>query len=811
MRIATKLIVGAGVSLLALATPAYAQAPADEGAAAANSEIIVSARRRDESIQDVPAVVQAVSGSELERLELRKFEDLAAVVPGLTLETSLGGISSKAALRGVDFDGRAAGSFTSVETYRNDAVIPGAGIFQAIFDVDQIEVLRGPQGTLKGRASPSGSITVRTRKPDMDEFGGVISGTVAERHRWNINGAVNLPIIADKLAVRVAGFTGKNRGNLVRGLNLVTRAVDDDIFDKTEAVRASVRADPFDGVLLLDFNYEHVSRKGRSYNQVESYNLVVPSGGASPVTIRSDDYLGVGGLADSSEQSLDIFNWQAQLNLFGQSLIYLGQDFKINTLSIAPQDTAGVVTNPVFNGLAFANDTRSGQTNTVHEVRLQNQDRLFGMFDYVLGFLSVKAGSPTTLPTFVSRVAPSAAGTPFVDLNLLQALPIIRYRDAKEESFYGNLTAHLGDRTEISGGLRRISLKQNSGLIVAGSPIAAATDCRGVPSVAGCLPTTKATIYSASIKHKFTDDIMAYFSYGSSYRPGNVVIATAFQGIGPFLGQFVRPPDEKSESFEIGVKTSWLDDTLRFNLTGFHQKFENFVVRPGSPVLALANVYTPASTKAITSFDGLVVAADAKIKGIEAELSWVPSKNFNLSAVLAYTHGKVDNTRFPCVDINDDNVPDTVAPTAEQLYAEVGTDQVDTCSGSTSPAAAPNWSGSVVAEYNREVAHGIDAFVRGLVNFKGFNEGVGFNPLDSVKSHALFDLFLGVRDPEGAWNVTLYGKNIFNTHRVLTRSDAPLASTFRLSGAFSGTNYLRVTSTQPREFGVTARFALGSR
>ena len=156
-------------------------------------------------------MVQAVSGDQLNKLELRSFEQVSAVVPGLNLEATLGGVATKATLRGVDFDARASGAATTVEFYRNDASISGAGLFQALYDVGQIEVLRGPQGTLKGRASPSGSITVHTRKPDLTEVGGYLNGTIAEHNRWNFDGALNLPVIADMLGRSPRGLCRRKR------------------------------------------------------------------------------------------------------------------------------------------------------------------------------------------------------------------------------------------------------------------------------------------------------------------------------------------------------------------------------------------------------------------------------------------------------------------------------------------------------------------------------------------------------------------------------------------------------------------------
>lgn len=816
-----KLLLGASLLVTCAATPAIAQeggvqaASVSDGVVADNI-IIVQARRRDETVQDVPAVVQAVTSDQINNLEFRRFEDVSSLVPGLSLEASLGGISGTATLRGVDFDARAAGSNTTVEFYRNDAVIPNSGLFQALYDVEQIEVLRGPQGTLKGRASPSGSITVHTRKPDLFEAGGFGSATYAERDKYNVNGAINVPIIRDRLGIRIAGFTGENRGNLVRGLNLLTGAVDDDIYDRTDAIRVSARAVPFDNdILILDFNYEGIGRKQRFYRQVESFSEVSSSAPASPVTISSKDFLGVDPLASTSQANLHIYNWQAQLNLFGQSLIYVGQDFSAKTDFLDSQDFAGVITNSPFNGVPYANSTATVSKNKVHEVRLQNEERVFGMFDYVVGYLNLKQNSPTSTTTLVGFAGPSPAppagfGDPFIDLAFLLRLPIDRYRESTEESFFGNLTAHIGESTEISGGARHITVRQNSGLLVNGSPLDAATDCRGFSDIANCGPKSTKTIFSASAQHKFTDDIMAYASFGTSYRPGNVVVATVFSGISPFLNQFIRPTDETSKSYEIGLKTSWLNNTLRFNVTGFYQEFSNFALRPGSPVVMLADVYDAADTKALTSFNGLVVTADAKIKGMEAELNWVPSNNFNLSGVLSYTDGKIKDARFPCVDLNDDNVPDLTPPTAEQLFAEVGGNQVDVCLSDTTPGSSPKWAASMIAEYSQALSLNAEGFVRGLMTFKGHSDGIGVNPLDQVNSYALFDLFLGIRDPEGSWSVTAYGKNILDTHRVLSRTDAPYATATR-SGAFSGTNYVGVTSTQPREFGVTARIALGSR
>ncbi len=285
-----KIMIAAlcSASFAGFSAPAMAQ----EETASTYEDIIVQVRRRDESIQEVPSSVLAVSGDDLQKLEIRQLEDVSKVAPGLSLSTSSAG-QAVASLRGVSFDTRASGSNSSVEFYRNDAVLTGGAALQALYDVGQIEVLRGPQGTLKGRATPSGSISITTKRPDLYEVGGYVSGSFAEDDKRNVNGALNIPILEGKLGARIAGTVGSNRGNLVKGLNLQNGAIDDNIYDRSSGIRASIRAKPFDDIVTLDFSYEGLNRNQRSYSQVQSFRNALSTAPASPVAINPCDYLGV--------------------------------------------------------------------------------------------------------------------------------------------------------------------------------------------------------------------------------------------------------------------------------------------------------------------------------------------------------------------------------------------------------------------------------------------------------------------------------------------------------------------------------------
>lgn len=817
-----------GASAIAIAasvtpTPSFAQS---EPAVSESDEILVQARRRGESLQDVPLVVQAVTEEELNKYEFRRFEDITRLVPGLQLDANPTSPGTFASLRGVNFDSQASGASTTIEFYRNDAVITSSALFQAVYDIGQIEVLRGPQGTLRGRASPSGSITVTTRRPELgkDSLGVTAQASYDSSFRRNVNGAVNVPVIPDVLGVRVAGFLGQNRGNDVTGVNIRTGAADKNIYDKTDAWRGSIRFVPIKDVLVLDYNHEHINRRSRGWDQVESFNLVNAAAAASPRLITPEQRLGILPVARKTDSRFNIDNWQAQLKYFGQQLTYVGEKVSQDYDQDSPQDFAGLFPSdiPVATPTApYNQNTATLVRQSVHEVRLQNDDRLFNLFDYTIGYMTTKADSPT----FLNNITAFASST---TLFAVSNLGLNRYRNDSESSYFGNLAVHLfDDRLEVGGGIRKIRFKANSGVQTGtfGAPISTYVEsipsrrCFGNPAIPGCLPAKKATIYNATAKFKITDDILVYGTYGTSWRPGNSVIGFRGLEVGTFLDQFLNLPDETSKSFEVGFKTQFFDDKLTFNISAYRQKYDNYAFRLSSPVIALSKTTDPAldPAQALAAGFNFVAPVDPTIKGIEAELSYAASKNLNFGAVLAYADGKITNGIFPCLDLNNDNIPDTTTPTAAQLYAQVGNRQVDTCVSNASPSNQAPLSGSVFGEYSRPV-FGHEGFLRGFANWKGKNQGFTLNPYDQVSAYALIDVFTGIRSSNGVWEATFFVKNILGTDRVLTRGDSPLVSALRPGtnlAAFGGsgtsinssgaTNYLQITTTPPREFGVNLK------
>lgn len=822
--ISSALLTSAAIVALAVpaaaAEAAAAEQPAsnsdtgDDGAEIVENVIIVQARRRDEVVQDVPAVIDVVTAEEVEKLNLREFNEVSRLVPGLELTSNANGIGGNARLRGVNFDANASGNNATVEFYFNDAPISAGMMMQQMFDIGQIEVQRGPQGTLRGRASPSGAITVTARKPDLNEIGGFVDWTANDIGTLNFRGGINLPIIPGIAAIRVSGVHDENELDRVRPINRALGAGDP--FSRTQGGRVVALIEPTDWI-KLEGTFQRIDRKSRSYDQAISLSEINPAAPASPIRIRAEDRLSINEEPRLVNQRFDIFNWRAELAQWGQRLIYQGSATRQTVFATENQDFGNFFPNREVNQL-----TNTDVDGSSHEIRLQNDDRVLGIFDYVIGFFRNELNAPTVLtrPTIVRLPTPFGGG-----IAQLVQTEVERGNAAREQSFFGHLTAHIGSNTEISGGLRQINYLQDSTLAVNGRSIVDLDLDQGK------------LIYSASIKHKFSPDFMVYASTGTSWRPGINIVGNFNLAPSALEQSFIDLPPESSQSYEAGFKSTLLDGRLLFNLTAYHQTFENFPFRiPNRGVffvntVALRNPVTGAVTgtaQEVASFN-FAGAVPVEVNGLEGELSYQISPRFNIGVVASYALGRIQNGAIPCTDINRDGVPDvvTAAPTLSQLQAAVGGNNISSCQVTQRSAFMPPFTATIQSEYTLPVSDNVDAYIRGLFNYSGKSQGDPGNAFDQVDEFGLLNLYTGVRAPDGQWEVALFAKNVFDTVQTLTRTD-PLFTSFQQLNfggqfnngqpVFTGTTPTTVTSTYtggmvtpPREIGVNFRYFFGSR
>jgi iron complex outermembrane recepter protein len=211
---------------LAVAFPAAAQEiPVKPGEI---QEVVITASKRKESIQTVAMSVDALTAESLQKLNVQQFADVEKLSPGMQLD-SADGRGQSVALRGVTFNPDT-GASPTVQIYWNETPISTSDAFRSLFDIGRIEVLRGPQGTLRGQTSPAGAITVATRVPSLTGVEGTINQTWGSHRLWNTQAAVNVPLIEGKLAMRVAGVYNRSEGdvhNVSNGATTTTARVAD--------------------------------------------------------------------------------------------------------------------------------------------------------------------------------------------------------------------------------------------------------------------------------------------------------------------------------------------------------------------------------------------------------------------------------------------------------------------------------------------------------------------------------------------------------------------------------------------------------
>ena len=765
--------------------------------------IIVTARRREESVQEVPLVVNTVSAEDIAQLNLREFAEIEGLVPGLSFQQESFG-SGGASIRGVAFDVSVSGSNPTVEFYLNDTPVTGGVVLRQMYDISQIEVLRGPQGTLRGRASPSGSITVTTRKPDLDEVGGYVSMTGTHLGGINVNGGIGVPLIEGVLAVRAAGLYNIEEGSQLEtiGLELDTGELGQgadlrDPYSRTQSGRISALFEPTEW-LQFEGMYQRLESTSRFFQQVESAEIVDPDLPAgvlpSPIFIDAEDQLAIQGFAGRNRSKLDTYTWKAMASFANQNLIYTGGYREQRSFSRTNADALNL-----FPEIPFGQITDLSRSfDEAHELRLQNEEIIGGFLDYVVGVFRQEGNSPTDLVSQTLIALPPDRGGPFI-VNT----PIQRLADRTENSVFGNVTLHLGDALEVSGGLRYIDYEDFGDLLIGGNS-------RGQN-----VTDEDKLIYTASINYFLNPDVMLYANTGTSFRPGPTVIGDFSVQKSALQESFTSLPPEDSVSYEVGLKSTLMNGDLRFNISGFYQDFENYPFR-GSPVFYQTFTNVGGTVRPGVGSFAFIAAVPVEIYGVEAEIGYEITRNWDISAVAAYTQSEIKEGLVPCNDLDGDGVPDvlTARPTLTQIQLAYPEDFLGACrltqdAGFTAPFIA-----SVQSEYDRAITPMIEGFARGLFSYFGESDNDPQNPVDDVDAYGILNLYAGLRDPEGMWELALYGKNVFDVTRVLDRSDTLLTTSFR-NASFAQTTiegpYRAISTTAPREFGLNLRVAFGSR
>jgi len=601
------LLAGVAASCL-LASPALAQDDAtptseDEAAASGTPVIVVTAERRATNLQDTPLSVVAITDEIAEAKGIEDLEDLSRFTPNLSISPTRGGGNNTAnfVIRGVAGGGGATGE-RGVGLYIDGIYMPRtSGAVLRVLDIDRIEVLRGPQGTLFGRNSTGGAIRIFSKQP-TDVLEGSVRGTMANMDRRDLVGTINLPL-AEGVAIRAQAAWLEQGGFVQRGTEELGE-------ERDFIARLQLRVEPSDrlratfGLLynesrangtplvFTEFDMRPGIEGVIQGNYADWINDAFKLAGQAPLAAYNDPRIVRGPFQATDLCFLDDFHpdydascnqsiaddyWQADLNI-----VYELSD-TVSLTSVSGYSTLTHRGNTDFQVLGT--ETRGENVDSeVFYQELQVNAELFG------GALDVVAGGnyfheDSSAPNFAitrrgTSVFPSNPGTPpNADAGLFRIADTITSQVSESFGFFLSGTWHATDRLNLTAGARYAIDKKD--YMQTRFP---ATDFTPAPGTTSTTVQSDASFdaidWRGTIDYHLTDDIMAYATVSKAYKAGTfsytiASFTTANQATGAAQSAGIVPiPNEEVINYEAGLRMT-LFDRLRLNPTVFRMDFTN--------------------------------------------------------------------------------------------------------------------------------------------------------------------------------------------------------------------------------------------
>lgn len=752
------LMVGAGAAFATM--PALAQENEADVASANDAidadEIVVTAQKRSERLQDVPLAVTAVTGEALAARQISDTSGLVQAVPSLTFQQAANPVASSFRIRGVGTSLFGLGNESSVALVVDGVVSARqAQNFTDFADIERIEVLRGPQGTLFGKNATAGVISVVTARPSR-ELEGRASVTVAEMDEYRASGTISAPL-GDSLGFRLTGYYNDIGGNI---RNVLTG--DDANRTKSWGVRGKLEWRPTDRLtFLLAGDYRKSDANCCQSVLVKVGNplrLLV----AGPITPRADSDEVWNNDQTYVNADQQTYSLQGDLDLGAVTLTSITALQKYHMIQNQEVDSFGY-TQPIFISPASSAqfDLNYGDThikNFTQELRLASNGA--GPLTYVIGGFY----SNVSIDRYFSRrravCATGIVGQPCAN-PVYQSLA--SDSDLSNESIagFGQAELELVEGLKAIGGLRvqyeKIAVDgERLGVLVAGDQLYG-----GTPSVrAGVSAHDTAVTGKAGLQYEFSRYAQTYGTYTRGYKGLglNTEISADFAGQAPVLPEHV-------DAYELGFKGRTADGKFSIAVAAFLADYTNLQVQANRSD-PLTGVISYVQTN----------AGSSRTKGFEIEASFRPSREFSLTAAVTYAHNSFD--------IDGLNCPQQFQPGAPVIPIG-GTRPVNSCyryqyrnnagtlltSGPTQDVrggilpASPEWRVNLSPRYERALTGNLDGFIQTDLSFQS-DQGFALeqDPLLQQDGYAIVDLSLGVRQPDRGFGVTLYVKNLFDTN-----------------------------------------------
>lgn len=713
-----------GAALYALgmgifAVPALAQTDAGQNVSALD-DIIVTAQKRSERLQSVPIAVTAIAGGDLVATNVMGPASLPRVTPNLVV--TVNSTFATPYIRGIGSQYANAGLENSVSIYLDDTYVPRstAGYFE-FADIERVEVLKGPQGTLYGRNATGGAIRIITMDPKLDTFEGFAIGTYGSQERIVGEGMLNIPL-GEKVALRVNARHAQDDG-FMKNLNpLGVQRYD----HNQDIYRAKLLLEPNDN-LRIKVSGDYLEETGAATEANKNLYPSLPEQIGAPGGVAGDFYTVNNDYADAG-----LYNeaWgiavRAELSL-GDSTIS-----SITAWRSEKQD-AGVDLDST--GSPLQNASQQSKTNQfTQEFQLAYDGP--GKIKYVGGVFYLQETARTAFGVWGT----STGGAYLGGSGQVRTQSIAPYLQA-DYKFSDKFAATVGLRYTYE----RKRLDYNLGTV--GTPPAAGsrvpTDVVFAPG-GPCVTPGQIMCEAPRVFPEFTQFTPKLtLSYTPSRRLLFYVTASrGFKSGGINLPTFgaadvVRP--EILNAFEIGWKTEFAN--LRFNGSAFYYDYKDLQV-------AISDQTTGGSRT--------VNAANAEIYGIETEITWAPIRTLEFGAGGGYLHGTYKDYR------GDANVPCTQIPTNAGCIAQGGLG-LGVIAGSDFSGnqliGSPRWNGFLRGRYSIPLGDIGSIALSGIVNYRS---KVVFDPagLFPQKGYALVSARIGWTSADDRFSLAVFGDNL---------------------------------------------------
>lgn len=797
----------------ALAMPAVALAQAEQPAAEDSGEIIVTATRDERSLQDVAMQVNVASGDDLQKLNIFDVKDITQLAPGLDMNNN-DPRKNTTTLRGISFDPDQ-GTSPAVEVYFNEIPADAQTVYTAIYDIAQIEVLRGPQGLLRGLSAPAGSITIATRRPQFDEIEGYAQATGTTRNGINMQGGVTLPF-NDTLSLRVAGMYDGNRVNHVRNVTQGGKRG----YNHTISGRATLGWQPSSDFTAY-LTYQYLNSDARSFGQVVGSGntptrvyseifgtpkiFLPPAFGGGPfdtnTSVRSGPALGAGDYAAVSDggfrivNDTHIFNLAADYDFGPATLSFVGAHQYSKVVTNRDQDLGNAVPGYIQKSYVVVPSKFDTQELRLHSNNPEGFGWSVSAFHYrrkgdVINDVNNDLFVYNTDPNGFVK-APLGPGGSFITVpnKLPLFVHVVVPVRTRTLSFAGNVRYFSGP-LRVEAGLRYSIRKNNQTTQVTTVGFQNSGPREVIPANLQ-RTTAKPWTGGANISYDISDDFTVYAAYGHSFRAPTTGVSLP-QGI---TSDLIRTKSEKTDSYEAGIKGKILGGQINYSVAGFFQKFDGYIRR-------FEGIYwRSAADPQGQGFFGFNYNGDAEIKGIEASLDGRVSDNWDIGLSASYARARYKNALLPCNDFAGTGSPNqNGAPTI------TGAGNVSYCRNNGRISDSPDFGFNANTEV-RFPAGAVTPYVSAVFSYRPsfFSQTVQYD----YGSRALLNTFVGVRDADDKWSFTVFARNLLNQHKITNISLGTATINSILAGVGGGSynsGYRTVNVMNPREFGATIGF-----